>query len=126
MVVDRCMTSSSLFGKMEVLHLAKNMRLEMQREMQELEECDYDYPRFLSRVAEGKEKEDEDRRIALPGYINVVEKNKKLIDEVFDRIETEYVDREWLRARSIFATDNQTVNQLNECVGNRVSGHSKA
>ncbi len=98
----------------------------MQREMQEFEECDYDCLMFLFRVGEGKDKEDEDGRIALPGYINVVEKTQKLIDEVFDGIETEYVDRKWLRARSIFATDNPTVNQLNECDDNRVPGHSKA
>ncbi len=124
MILERFVTSSPLFQVSGVLHLTKNMRLEVQREMQGLEELDYDYPSSLLRVEERKE-EVENRRINLPSYISVGGEIKTLIDEVFDGIETEDADREWLRARWVFATDNETVNQFNECVGNRVPGHYK-
>ncbi len=48
------MTSPSIFQVMEVLDLTNNMRLEVQPRIQELEECDYDYPNFLLKDGEGK------------------------------------------------------------------------
>ena len=66
MIVDRCLTSSPLFGDIEILRLTENMRLKVSQETHLMEHCDLDYPEFLLKVGEGRQEKDSEGRITLP------------------------------------------------------------
>ena len=126
-IVHACFKSSPIFSDIQFLRLHENMRLNDLRKDPNADEDALAFPEFLLRVGEGRTLTDEGR-IGLPKSVNFVdspitdEKARRLVDCVFEGIETKYEDVDWLASNAILTVMNANLSRINEHVGNKIPG----
>ena len=122
-VVDACLKSSDLWKHFQSLKLSINMRVQQQNNIEQKNFVD-----FLLRVGEGKEPihlDIGDDIIKLPDDIVLDSENiKDLISEVFNDINSNYKNNDYLRDRAILTTKNVDVEEINQQILEIIPGEN--
>ena len=126
MIVHMSLKSSFIFQELRVMHLTENMRLQALKEDPNADHEALQYPDYLLRIGEGRQRKDEKSYIDLPKSITVVQSSGELIDSIFPNLAVKYNDTEWLISRAILATTNSKLKNLNDEVIERFPGKHRS
>ena len=124
-IVNAYMQTSGVFSQFRILRLSENMRLEQLRNDPQAHSSTLQSPDFLLRVGEGRLEETSDNDVLLPSYVSTSETLSELCNSVFEGIEENWDNTEWLTSRAILVTKNAELNGINEMVGSRIPGEPK-
>ncbi len=113
MIVHMCLKSSFIFSELRVLHLTENMRLKALKNDTNAKLAGLEYPEYLLRIGEGRQKKDENNCIDLPISVTVVQSPGELIDSIFPNLSMKFCDRNWLTSRAILASTNSRLKFFN-------------
>ena len=117
-VVSACLNRSSLWHYVKVLNLTINMRLQILSSQE--------FSKFLSRVGEGTEVEDEDYMIHVDDKFVVPGNDiSDLVSSVYGGIVNNYFDRDFMSLRILMAPRNETVDAINEYVMQQIPGYDQ-
>ena len=120
-IVEACLKSSYLWKYFQTLKLTINMRVQQQDDVEQKNFVD-----FLLQIGEGKISVDSDIGedfIRLPDEIVVDSENlNDLISDVFNDINTNYQDSDYIKQRAILSTRNDDVDDINEHILNKLPG----
>ncbi|XP_060846147.1 ATP-dependent DNA helicase PIF1-like [Rhopalosiphum padi] len=117
--LNACLKSSSLWKHVKVLHLSKNMRVELQND-----QSGNIFSKQLIDIGNGKFPID-----MLTGCINfpqsfcqLTRSKDELIQKVFPDVSQNYRNHDWLSERAILAAKNIDVNELNFKIQEQITG----
>ncbi|XP_050053481.1 ATP-dependent DNA helicase PIF1-like [Aphis gossypii] len=117
--LNACLKSSSLWKHIQVLHLSKNMRVELQND-----QSGNIFSKQLIDIGNGKFPID-----MLTGCINfplsfcqLTRSKDELIQKVFPDVSQNYRNHDWLSERAILAAKNIDVNELNFKIQEQITG----
>ncbi|CAH2224923.1 jg5073, partial [Pararge aegeria aegeria] len=117
--LNACLKSSNLWKHVKVLHLSKNMRVELQND-----QSGNIFSKQLIDIGNGKFPID-----MLTGCINfpqsfcqLTRSKDELIQKVFPDVSQNYKNHDWLSERAILAAKNIDVNELNFKIQEQITG----
>ena len=123
--VHACLKSSALFPLITQLKLGQNMRLVSLRRDPNADSSALEFPEYLLKVGEGRLQPDSEVMIELPSSVNMEQDAASLALSVFEGIEDNYADAEWVTSRAILATKNARLDLLNGIIGSKIPGNYK-
>ncbi|XP_038075107.1 uncharacterized protein LOC119742920 [Patiria miniata] len=115
-IVNATLKRSPLWQHVQVLSLTTNMRVH-------LTQCadSNDFSKFLLQIGNGSFPTVHDNTIAIPSHIaSSTQKVQDLIDHVFPDISDNYTNNNWISSRTILATTNKDVDDLNEIISKSI------
>ena len=120
--LNACLKSSNLWKYVKVLHLSKNMRVELQNDP-----SGNIFSKQLIDIGNGNFPID-----MLTGCINfpqsfchLTQSKEELIQKVFPDVAQNYRNHDWLSERAILAAKNIDVNELNLKIQEQITGESR-
>ncbi|XP_049826254.1 uncharacterized protein LOC126266393 [Aethina tumida] len=120
--LNACLKSSNLWKYVKVLHLSKNMRVELQND-----QSGNIFSKQLIDIGNGNFPID-----MLTGCINfpqsfyhLTQSKEELIQKVFSDVAQNYRNHDWLSERAILAAKNIDVNELNFKIQELITGESR-
>ena len=120
--LNACLKSSNLWKHVKILHLSKNMRVELQND-----QSGNIFSKQLIDIGNGKFPVD-----MLTGCINfpqsfcqLTRSKDELIQKVYPDIARNYRDHDWFSERAILAAKNIDVNELNFKIQEQITGESR-
>lgn len=120
--LNACLKASNLWKHVKVLHLSKNMRVELQND-----QSGNIFSKQLIDIGNGKVPID-----ILTGCINfpqsfcqLTRSKDELIEKVFPDVSQNYRNHNWLSERAILAAKNIDVNELNFKIQEQITGESR-
>ena len=123
-IVNACLKSSDLWKYFQTMKLTINMRVQQQENIEQKKFVD-----FLLQVGEGKVPTHDDIGddiIRLPDDIILDNENlDKLISEVFNDINTNYQDSNYIKQRVILSTLNSIVEEINQQILKKLPGDTE-
>ncbi|KIH47189.1 hypothetical protein ANCDUO_22754 [Ancylostoma duodenale] len=117
--LNACLKSSYLWRHVQKMTLTTNMRVHLQGDLSART-----FAQQLLRLGDGKFPVDPDTdSISFPkDFCNAANLIEELIDKVFPDISTNFKNHQWLRERAILAPMNESVNNINIEIQNRLPG----
>lgn len=121
--LDACLKSSHLWSGVERLSLTINMRIRLQ----ENSDSNQLFNDTLMRIGNGLNSDGakSDEILLSTELCQGVSSLDELISKVFPDIQQNLMDDQWLRERAILAPKNDSVNQFNHNIQNKIFGVSK-
>jgi len=122
-IVEACICSSPLFPSFKTLRLSENMRLNALRQDPNADAQALQFPSYLLQVGEGRVPDTEAERVLLPSSIHSFDSIRSLCYRVFEGIQENYTNDEWLTGRAVLTTKNVNLDPINTIVGAMLPGN---
>ncbi len=108
-----CFKPSPQYQSVNSLSLTEYMRLQAIKNAHQADRAFLGYPEFLLKVDEGKVERTTDSLIELPTAVNMIDFATELVQSVFQNLNEQYDDVQWLTSRDILTPTNSHLQSTN-------------
>lgn len=116
--IDACIKSSNLWGNIDCFQLKTNMRLRQGNNA-------INFASYLMSIGNGTHENENETIVINDQFCNFAKDIDQLIQQIYENLNENIANRGWLAERAILSTKNETVDDINFKVMDRLNGESR-